>query len=104
MGFPFGITAMKCIPQVEHTDPFMKETYRDVSEPEERTAWFSAFDDGMYQYSVGAIHELDSIFCQAIMNANNHIELLELMDEIRSCERLHPIIKENLYLNIRNKL
>lgn len=104
MGLPFGVTVMKCIPHIEHTDPFMKEIYRDVSKPEERQAWLPQMTDEMFQYSVGAIHELDGMFSQAIMETDNHLDLLAIMDDIRSCERLHPTIKENLYLNIRNKL
>jgi hypothetical protein len=101
---PFGITVFKIAPNVNHTDPFMKEVYRDVSKPEERKAWLPQFSGEMFQYTPGAIHLLDEEFSQAIMDTDSVTLLMGIMDEIRSCERLHPKLKENLLLNIRNKL
>lgn len=98
------IAVFKCIPHREHTDPFLKEIYRDVSKPEERQYWLPQPGPELFEYSVGAIHELDQIFSEKIMETDGPIDLLILMDEIKSCERLHPKLKENLYLNIRNKL
>lgn len=51
-----------------------------------------------------ACREYDGLFCAAITYTDNHLELLLIAEDVRACKALTAEYRDNLLLNINNKL
>lgn len=74
------------------------EVYRD------QAVFNSKINDRYFfsAYTPHGIRVLDSQFCTRIRGAKSKNECDEIREDIKNCPHLHKIIKDNLFLNLRN--
>lgn len=77
--------------------------YEDPSKPEERRGWFF-YEEPNRPYPPQRIHFLEEMFVGAIVEETRVLVLLNIFEDVKNCERLPKHVKDNLLLNIRNKL
>jgi hypothetical protein len=53
-------------------------------------------------YTPWGIRQLDSRFCRRIMALKSKAEAKVIRKQIKDCAHLHDVIKDNLFLNLRN--